>query len=142
MSWLCSAHGGVGRGAQQARWGAVARRSGSSAARRWPRAPRGTPLPAGASGEPVAGYGEPRLCSCVAPSAPHLTRLPARSRLPAPCACLVLLPLYTASGDLFLFVFSHLPKCTAAPMMHLCLLFMLMRLTPLAIAIMCSLPAN
>lgn len=62
--------------------------------------------------------------------------------LPAGPACLVLLPLYTASGDLFLFVFSHLPKCTAAPMTHLCLLFMLMRLTPLAIAIMCSLPAN
>lgn len=68
---------------------------------------------------------------------------PASRRGPALyCACLVLLPLYTASGDLFLFVFSHLPKCTAAPMMHLCLLFMLMRLTPLAIAIMCSLPAN
>lgn len=87
----------------------------------------------GRRGEAVAARGREPGCAGT-PAAP----------LPCPSAraCLVLLPLYTASGDLFLFVFSHLPKCTAAPMTHLCLLFMLMRLTPLAIAIMCSLPAN
>lgn len=56
------------------------------------RLPKGTPLPASAGGEPVTGCGVPRLCSCVALSTPRLTRLPARGCLPAPRACLVLLP--------------------------------------------------
>uniref|UniRef100_A0A671R349 Muscleblind-like protein 1 n=1 Tax=Sinocyclocheilus anshuiensis TaxID=1608454 RepID=A0A671R349_9TELE len=41
-------------------------------------------------------------------------------------------PCILHSNDLFLFVFFlTYPKCTAAPMMHLCLLFMLMRLNPI-----------
>lgn len=116
----CAEPVGVGSGAQ---WGRQGRRGEAVAA---------GPARAGA-----------RPCVAVSPAA-HPAWAPPAAPLPCPSAraCLVLLPLYTASGDLFLFVFSHLPKCTAAPMTHLCLLFMLMRLTPLAIAIMCSLPAN
>lgn len=42
------------------------------------------------------------------------------------------IPLYTAfQWFVFICFFLTYPKCTAAPMMHLCLLFMLMRLNPI-----------
>lgn len=124
----CAEPVGVGSRAQRGRRG----RAVAAGSRRG-RARAGSPvLPHTPPVWPLLGPG------WGGPGHPLLPRCPARRAR----ACLVLLPLYTASGDLFLFVFSHLPKCTAAPMTHLCLLFMLMRLTPLAIAIMCSLPAN
>lgn len=47
-------------------------------------------------------------------------------------ALVLISPCILHSNDLFLFVFFlTYPKCTAAPMMHLCLLFMLMRLNPI-----------